>query len=584
MRRMILGRVSVVAIIVTATAALAIPASAYSSWHSTTVPLAVNHGGTASSGCPAGQHVDMGGIGAPLSLPLYSGAAVFPQAMFMDSSQTKWVVAGINGGTANSTLTSRSYCSVHTVRGVVSKTVSVAANHTATATATCGAGKVVLGMGFKIPTAFLLNAPSPPRAFITKLRATATTVSARATALASSSIMAIAYCGPGPAATEKLVSVSVPSYRLTSVTATCPAGKHILFGGLDVVYVDDRTRGRTVLDVVLREQQVDGHGVQPVTARPGPGVRVLSLSKTKCSTRGVITANGIAGVPSTSKESAMRRTTLGRVGFVTTIVAATAALVIPASAYSSWHSTRVPLAQIHGGTASSGCPVGQHVDMGGIDAPIFFPLYQGAWVWPQAMFMDSTQTKWVVAGVNGGTANSTLTSRSYCSVHAARGVVSKTVSFSNITSTATATATCHAGKVVLGMGFKIPTALILNGPSYPRAVITKLRATSTTVTARAAGDSSSITAIAYCGRGHAAKEKTVSASLRLANRLTSATATCAAGTHIVFGGFETDFEIERGGAQVAPSSMSSSGNNKWTVSAFNASPTPGPVRSYAYCR
>ena len=54
----------------------------------------------------------------------------------------------------------------------------------------------------------------------------------------ATSLTAIAYCGPGPA--PKLVSRTVDTGGVTSaVRATCPAGRHLVFGGAILTGVED---------------------------------------------------------------------------------------------------------------------------------------------------------------------------------------------------------------------------------------------------------------------------------------------------------------------------------------------------------
>jgi hypothetical protein len=183
---------------------------------------------TVTANCPPGQHVTLGGIGAPLTVPLLSpGPSVFPQQMFMNSTQTKWTVVAINAGDAG-VMASRVYCGVHPPRTVVARTVQVGAFSANGAFARCPEGQVVLAGGYRVPARL--------EVVVNKLRRTnARTLEVRGFNLAdvSSTLRAIAYCGPGPAPTEHVAEIFIDesATSVTPVKATCPAGKKLIFGG-----------------------------------------------------------------------------------------------------------------------------------------------------------------------------------------------------------------------------------------------------------------------------------------------------------------------------------------------------------------
>jgi hypothetical protein len=108
--------------------------------------------------------------------------------------------------------------------------VPVGALSANSAFAQCPDGQVVLGAGFRTPAA-----PPFPNVVVTKMRRKdARTVEVRGLGFggANSTIRAIAYCGPGPAPTEHLAEVVIDANDpVTSVQASCPAGKKLLWAG-----------------------------------------------------------------------------------------------------------------------------------------------------------------------------------------------------------------------------------------------------------------------------------------------------------------------------------------------------------------
>jgi hypothetical protein len=215
---------------------IAVTVPAYATWtdtHNKSVTLTPAHTGSVTAVCPAGERAAAGGIGAPVTLPLFLHEAVFPQGMFMNAAQTGWAVTGSNGGVPSSALTARVYCNKHGLLTVVSKKVTAPIHHKTTATATCPAGKFVLAAGFSTPAT--ANARFSPNAMLTHLRATAGKVSAAIVVFdATTTLTAIAYCGTGPAATEKAATANISfGSGVKMVVATCPSGTHFMFGGVD---------------------------------------------------------------------------------------------------------------------------------------------------------------------------------------------------------------------------------------------------------------------------------------------------------------------------------------------------------------
>src|SRR4051794_16613320 len=111
MHRTIIGRGIGATVAVLACVAIAVPAYAYTSVRTASVTVHPDGNRVVTATCPVGQRVVFGGIGAPLAIPTFSGAAVFPQAMYMDATQAKRNTAAVNGGGSDGTLTSYAYCS-----------------------------------------------------------------------------------------------------------------------------------------------------------------------------------------------------------------------------------------------------------------------------------------------------------------------------------------------------------------------------------------------------------------------------------------------------------------------------------------
>jgi hypothetical protein len=227
----------VLAVLVAVAACVAVAVPAYATWTNAatkSVTVTAGHAGSVTATCPAGERAAAGGLSAALKLPLYSHEAVLPQAMYMNGAQTGWSVVGSNSGLASGTLTARVYCDKHDLRSVVVKKVTAPAGHKTTSVATCPAGKVVLGAGFSTP-ASPRGTYMPPNSIVTHLRATATKVIVAVIALyATTTVSAMAYCGAGPAATEIAAAVNINAAAgERAVAATCPSGKHLLFGGVD---------------------------------------------------------------------------------------------------------------------------------------------------------------------------------------------------------------------------------------------------------------------------------------------------------------------------------------------------------------
>jgi hypothetical protein len=152
--------------------------------------------------------------------------------MFMDSTQTKWTVVATNWGSPGP-LAARGYCGVHPRRRVVTRTVMIPLMSSRATVARCPEGEVLLAGGYTTQLAL-----PTPEVRVTKMRRKdARTLEVRGVAGTTDSwLQAIAYCGPGPAPSEHSAQVAIDGNDpVTPVTATCPTGKKLIFGGFAAV-------------------------------------------------------------------------------------------------------------------------------------------------------------------------------------------------------------------------------------------------------------------------------------------------------------------------------------------------------------
>jgi len=184
----------------------------------TRCPLAIF--GSATATCPSGQHVLFGGF--------KNGFAGMRR-----TANNRWTVYGeIFGspsGAVSIGLYSMAYCGYGPVPSKATSTVVVRdigsdRYESGSATARCPAGTVVVAGGFATTPGVAVMVTALERVAADLWRVTAYLGSATPTALTS-----IAYCGPGPA--PKLVSRTMENYVSGPVHATCPTGRHLVFGG-----------------------------------------------------------------------------------------------------------------------------------------------------------------------------------------------------------------------------------------------------------------------------------------------------------------------------------------------------------------
>jgi hypothetical protein len=131
-------------------------------------------------------------------------------------------------------LYSMAYCGYGPVASKATSTVVVRNRGYETygsATARCPAGTVVVAGGFATTPDTVVLVTGLERVAADLWRVSAYLVNNPHAALTS-----IAYCGPGPA--PKLVSKTMKNYVSGPVRATCPVGRHLVFGGAIVKGAD----------------------------------------------------------------------------------------------------------------------------------------------------------------------------------------------------------------------------------------------------------------------------------------------------------------------------------------------------------
>lgn len=207
---------------------LAVPAFGFHLVVRTSTQLAPGATGTVTASCPSGQHAALAGVAAQFDL----GAAnqgVFPTNMSLSTAR-QVIANGQNIGTAPGSLTAVAYCDAgaNPGRTTVSHTVSVAPQGGGAATATCPAHTVLVEGGF--------HAPAAAEILLTRLERTSATawrVAARNFTTGAVPLTAIAYCGAGPVPQlARALAEPAVGWQPFNVTALCPAGTRLLFGGL----------------------------------------------------------------------------------------------------------------------------------------------------------------------------------------------------------------------------------------------------------------------------------------------------------------------------------------------------------------
>jgi hypothetical protein len=211
--------------------ALAVPAFGFASRSTHTVVVSELKNGTATATCPNGEHVSFGGvIGEFKPPPKTTGhPALYPTSMQRTAAH-RWTVTGQSEtvGTG-SHLSAVAYCDPGAVPRRASNTVRLPANDAKTAIATCPAGTVVVGGGYRSGSSFAnveylgqldLNSSTQLAVTMVNLVNSATTVTA------------IAYCAAGIAPTEHTTTLTIAGHKGGTARVSCPAATSLVFGGV----------------------------------------------------------------------------------------------------------------------------------------------------------------------------------------------------------------------------------------------------------------------------------------------------------------------------------------------------------------
>jgi hypothetical protein len=213
--------------------ALASPVFAFASRSTLGVVVRKNGSGSVTTTCPGGEHVAFGGVVAQFRPPpnVPDRPLVFPEGM-RRTAPDRWTVDGQSDTKGvGSRLSAVAYCDFGPAPLTAAHTVTLQAGRAGSAIATCPAGTVVLGGGFKSgasPQHMELIAQLE-RGSSTQWRVTLRNISKFATTLT-----ALAYCGRGTTPTEYSSTISLARDKGGTARANCPAGMSLAFGGVVV--------------------------------------------------------------------------------------------------------------------------------------------------------------------------------------------------------------------------------------------------------------------------------------------------------------------------------------------------------------
>jgi hypothetical protein len=253
----------------------------------------------------------------------------------------------------------------------------------------------------------------------------------------------------------------------------------------------------------------------------------------------------------------------GRGLFIAVVVLICVAVGVPALAYTSRSTRTYVIRSGKGpvfGSSTATCPAGQNVRFGGFKNGV-------------AGMRRTASNRLTVDGFNLGGPPLSLTSFAYCGRGPAATKATKTVP---VTSSGTATATCPAGKVVVAGGFAATRHSVIALTRLERVGIKQLRVSAYLrygITKRAL-----LTAIAYCGPGPA--PKLVPHTLTVPKSGGQATATCPAGTKLMFGGVIATAS----GYRPLVFAMVAIDQNGWRVRESTDNRAAAKLTSLAYCR
>jgi hypothetical protein len=147
--------------------------------------------------------------------------------------------------------------------------------------------------------------------------------------------------------------------------------------------------------------------------------------------------------------------------------------------------------------------------------------------------------------------------------------------------TATASATCPAGTVVVGGGFTTPP--VASGQGI--IVLSSFRSSPVdwTVSGVVSGDRKAITAHGYCRntRGRAITDVSTSATVSRAGQVTSLTSSCPSGK-LIAGGFEST-RAQLQGHMLWPQASWATSSSAWTVTVLPIEAGDRTLTAHAYC-
>jgi hypothetical protein len=220
--------------VVTAFAAWAAVASGALSQHLTSATILPLEDGTATASCPSGTEAVSGGFAAPGFDPLFNGASNIPFGS-RRVQDDQWKVDAKNFGGASGTVSSYVYCDRHEPGFVrASKTTTVAAETSGSATAKCPRGTEALSGGWQSP-----NNVTGDDAFFAFTSERASNRKWNVTAFNDDNdnahdLKAFAYCDKRqPGLVERSKSTTVAGGVKASLTPKCPKGRQAVSGGFE---------------------------------------------------------------------------------------------------------------------------------------------------------------------------------------------------------------------------------------------------------------------------------------------------------------------------------------------------------------
>jgi len=265
------------------------------------------------------------------------------------------------------------------------------------------------------------------------------------------------------------------------------------------------------------------------------------------------------------------------------IVVVCAALVVPAFGYQSDRTTTVVVGPLATGSVTATCPKGEDVSFGGLIAEFRAPpKVPGHPVeFPTGMYRTAPD-RWSVTGQSNSGVSGNLSAVAYCGRGTVATSASKTAPLPG-SRALSATATCPAGTVVVGGGYRSGSGSThlegvgqLLAPSSTQWEVSMLNLTEVPTT---------ITAIAYCATGIAPNPYRTTLTLA-AHKGGTAHGRCLLGTSLVFGGVDTSEPTgpSTRSSLVIPYRLTATSQTSWDVAGYNDGDRAGTLTAVAYCR